>query len=205
MSTISLCVVARDAAPNLPNCIRSVEGLVDEVVVLDSGRLNGAGEWASVNGAKMVPYQWTGDLSEARTLAARKASSDWVLMMDADEILGDGAATVIRDAVNYGGMDCGYLPLVQPDGARVEADSDGKPRLMRRTIDLHWDADDAESVGAWIAMRARRVRILDAPIVKLNDEAGDAPAPAQTIAVDQPVPDDPDGVVFVAPGADAGR
>ena len=71
MSTISLCVVAQDAAPTLPDCIRSVDGLVDEVVVLDSGKLNGAGEWSVSNGAKMIPYQWTGDLAEARTVVAR--------------------------------------------------------------------------------------------------------------------------------------
>ena len=112
MSTISLCVVARDAAPNLPDCIRSTEGLVDEVVVLDSGKLNGAGEWASSNGAKMIPYQWSGDLAEARTAAARQASSDWVLMLDADERLSSGAAETIREAINRGGMDCGFLPLV---------------------------------------------------------------------------------------------
>ena len=69
MTTISLCVIARDAAPTLPDCIRSAEELVDEVIILDTGKLNGAGEWAMSNGAKMIPYQWTGDLSEARTAA----------------------------------------------------------------------------------------------------------------------------------------
>ncbi|MEC8191127.1 MAG: sulfotransferase [Myxococcota bacterium] len=202
MSTISLCVVARDAAPNLPDCIRSAEGLVDEVVVLDSGKLNGAGEWASVNGAKMIPYQWTGDLSEARTVAARKASSDWVLMMDADEVLGEGAATVIRDAVNCGGMDCGYLPLIRQSSVSRDAERDEKPRLMRRTMDLHWDTDDSESVGAWIAMRARRVRILDAPIVKTEDGVHGASKPTEPAAVDHTVLETPNGEVFVAPEAD---
>jgi tetratricopeptide (TPR) repeat protein len=215
MSTISLCVVARDAAPNLPDCIRSTEGLVDEVVVLDSGKLNGAGEWASSNGAKMIPYQWSGDLAEARTAAVRQASSDWVLMLDADETLSSGAAATIREAINRGGMDCGFLPLVKADGrssaserlASKEGDAtENAPRLMRRTMDLHWDSGDAESVSGWVAMRARRVRSLDAPILKMEEsvKAEETKAPVAVAAA--PVPtgpvfEAPDGSLYSAPKA----
>ena len=85
MTTISLCVIAQDKAPTLPDCIRSTNGIVDEVIILDTGKLNGAGEWAVSNGAKMIPYQWAGDLAEARTAAIRHATGDWVLVLDADE------------------------------------------------------------------------------------------------------------------------
>ena len=94
MTTISLCVIAQDKAPTLPDCIRSTSGVVDEVIVLDTGRLNGAGDWAVSNGAKMIPYQWAGDLAEARTAAIRHATGDWVLILDADEQLADGAGEV---------------------------------------------------------------------------------------------------------------
>jgi len=190
---------------------------VDEVVVLDSGKLNGAGEWASSNGAKMIPYQWSGDLAEARTAAARQASSDWVLMLDADEMLSSGAAATIREAINRGGMDCGFLPLVNVDGSPVTAAalaekegdaSETKPRLMRRTIDLHWDSGDAESVSAWVAMRARRVRSLDAPIVKMEASAKvvekESPV-AETAApvLTGPVFEAPDGSLYSTPEATA--
>ena len=216
MSTISLCVVARDAAPNLPDCIRSVEGLVDEVVVLDSGKLNGAGEWAMSNGAKMIPYQWTGDLAEARTVVARRATSDWVLMLDADERLADGAAAIIREAINLGGLDCGYLPLVRSNGMpqvpagmseRTEDGPNCTPRLMRRTIDLRWDSGDAESVDAWIAMRARRARTVDAPIVKVEAAVAEK-AEAESVelqptvaAATEAVFETPDGSLYAAPDA----
>ncbi len=210
MSTISLCVVAQDAAPTLPDCIRSVDGLVDEVVVLDSGKLNGAGEWAVSNGAKMIPYQWTGDLAEARTVVARKASSDWILMMDADEMLAEGAAEVIRDAINLGGMDCGFLPLLKADGTsqplqglshKDATEPTETPRLMRRTVDLRWDNGDSESVSAWIAMRARRVRSVDAAIVKMDSQTASVEEPKTQVepAPAGPVFEAPDGGVYAAP------
>jgi tetratricopeptide (TPR) repeat protein len=197
MSSISLCVIARDTAPSLPDCIRSAETLVNEVIVLDSGRLNGSGDWAVSNGAKMIPYQWTGNVAEARTAAVRHATGDWVLVLDADEALAPGSAEVIREALNRGGMDCGFLPLLRNCGLDQAIDS--APRLMRRSIDLHWDEDDGESVSSWIAMRARRVRSIDAPIVKVAAVAPVASVPAAH--KDETIFEVPTGELFSAPGA----
>ena len=210
MTTISLCVIAQDSAPTLPDCIRSTEGVVDEVIVLDTGKLNGAGEWAVSNGAKMIPYEWAGDMSEARTAAIRHATGDWVLILDADEQLADGAGAIIRAAINAGGLDCGFLPLVRVEGpsnefdpASMDDDSFSRiPRLLRRTIDLRWDAGDAESVNGWIAMRARRVRVVDAPIMK-------SAAPEETVVgspaaqTDADAPAHQEETVFVAPGSES--
>ena len=179
MPTISLCVIARDAAPSLPDCIRSAQDLVNEVVVLDSGHLNGAGEWAVSQGAKMIPYQWTGDLSDARNVVVRQATGDWVLMMDAEEQLAPGAIDALKMAIDRGGMDCGFLPIVASESNTIDpaqlavADESAlnrTPRLLRRTLDLRWDADDPESVNGWIAMRARRVRAVDATIIKQAEQ-----------------------------------
>lgn len=209
MSSISLCVIARDTAPTLPDCIQSTVDLVDEVVVLDSGRLNGSGEWAVSNGAKMIPYQWTGNVAEARTTVARHATGDWVLVLDADEVLAPGSAAVIREALDRGGMDCGFLPLLKECG--LEQAIASAPRLMRRTIDLHWDEGDGESVSSWIAMRARRVRTVEAPIVKMEAEVQDASVPAvpeqvasaPAVHTEDTVFEAPTGELFSAPGVAA--
>lgn len=184
MATISLCVLTRDSAPGLPRCIESVEGLVDEMVVLDSGMLNGSGEWAVHAGARLMPFLWTGDAADARTALARAATSDWILMLNAEEVLAPGAADAIRKAVQAGGIDCGYLPIVQ--GTDDDLDTlDRVPRLLRRTIDLRWDGGEPESVAGWIAMRARRVRVVDATIVR-EMPAVAVPIEAQAKA-DEPV------------------
>jgi len=209
MPTISLCVIARDAAPSLPDCIQSAEGLVNEVIVLDSGQLNGAGEWAVSNGAKMIPYQWTGDLSEARTTAARQATGDWILVLNAEERLAPGSDEALKAAIQAGGMDCAFLPIVTADAAEAESfclttmDEDSlvrTPRLLRRTIDLRWDADDPDSVNGWIAMRARRVRSIDAAIIKAPKVVAEV-AETQAAVEAEPAAPEQEQEVFVAPNA----
>ena len=178
MTTISLCVIAQDKAPTLPDCIRSTNGIVDEVIILDTGKLNGAGEWAVSNGAKMIPYQWAGDLAEARTAAIRHATGDWVLVLDADEQLAEGAGEIIRAAIEAGGLDCGYLPLVRVEGPSetfdpADMDEDSFSRMPRIAPTDHRPSMGCRGrwrgVNGWIAMRARRVRVVDAPIVKAAD------------------------------------
>ena len=176
MSTISLCIVTRDHAPELAKSIESVQPHVDEVIVLDSGMLNGAGEWAVRAGARMIPFQWTGDFAEARTYVARSATSDWVLLMEPGECLAPGAGQMIRDAINMGGMDCGYLPVASTSQDTEEEQFARLPRLLRRTIDLRWDQGDGESVSGWINLRARRVKTVDARIIRSQEvEMTDAP------------------------------
>jgi tetratricopeptide (TPR) repeat protein len=208
MTTISLCVIAQDAAPNLPDCIRSTAGLVTEIIVLDTGNLNGSGEWAVSNGAKMIPYQWTGDMAEARTVAARQATGDWVLVLDSNEQLSEGGDAIIRAAVEAGGLDCGYLPLihVKRTGSDPSQMDDDKlmriPRLLRRTVDLRWDEGEPESVNGWIAMRARRVRVIDAPIVKAEEPLV-VEAPPVRVSESSGAALDETEVVYVAPGQQA--
>jgi tetratricopeptide (TPR) repeat protein len=197
MTTISLCVVTRDDAPTLARCIASAQDLVDEMVVLDTGVLNGAAEWALRAGARLIPFQWTGDAAAARTALVRAATGDWILLMEAEEALAPGSADAIRLAIQTGGIDCGYLPVF----ADSEADPAGVarvPRLLRRTVDLRWDGGEPESVAGWIAMRARRVRAVEAPIIRHGisetDQTADSAATSAAIAAPAATETDTDAV-----------
>ncbi len=225
MTTISLCVVTQGKSPNLPDCIRSAADFVDEIIVLDTGMLNGSGEWAVNNGAVVVPYQWAGNIADARTAAAREAKGDWVLMMDCNEVLTEGAGAIIRAAIEAGGMDCGFLPLVNvshsDQGLTAKPQGDAEiarmPRLLRRTADLRWDSGPKESVNTWIAMRARRVRVIDTPIVREVEAAvnesesasqavsalAEGPPQVNPPASNAPNDDSPQQEFFVAPGQES--
>ncbi len=198
MSTISLCIITRDAAPSLPRCIQSAQEMVDELIVLDTGMLNGAGEWAVRAGARLIPFAWTGDAADARTTLAQAATSDWILMLEADESLAPGAMDEIITVIQRGGIDCGYL-VVKADQEASASLLERLPRLLRRTIDLRWDGGEPESVAGWIAMRARRVRAIDATILrdqqddeqKIINDSHMNPADSSSSALVSPSNDEP--------------
>jgi len=96
MLRISLCMIVRDEVENLERCLRSVEGVVDEVCVLDTGSTDGTVELARRLGARISSAAWTQDFSAARNASIALASGDWILVLDADEEL-DLAGTSARE------------------------------------------------------------------------------------------------------------
>jgi tetratricopeptide (TPR) repeat protein len=97
--TISLCMIARDEEAFIEDCLQSVQGLVDEIVLVDTGSTDRTVQIAQRYGAKIVHHPWRDDFSEARNVSLQHATGDWVLWLDADERLDRGSAEAIRNAI----------------------------------------------------------------------------------------------------------
>lgn len=87
MAQVSLCMIVRDEAELLPRCLASVQGQVDELIVLDTGSRDRTPEIAADAGAKLLHTDWADDFSAARNQAIAAATGDWILVLDADEEL----------------------------------------------------------------------------------------------------------------------
>jgi len=176
MARLSLCLIARDEERMLPGCLASVKGLVDEVVVLDTGSVDATARLAREAGAKVVPFTWCDDFSAARNTALAAATGDWILVLDADERLGPGARAGLRAAMRDPRVDCFLLPLHNASrldathaevlsGSARRGEAAHLPRLLRRSPDLAWEGVVHESVAAWLTRGARRTGRADVPIV----------------------------------------
>ena len=84
---ISLCVIARDEAESLGPCLCSASGVCDELIVVDTGSSDGTAELARAAGARVFEDPWRDDFSKARNHSLDQATGDWVLVLDADEVL----------------------------------------------------------------------------------------------------------------------
>ena len=85
--TLSLCMIVRDEEQMLPRCLAAVAGAVDEIIVVDTGSTDATVEIAKSFGAKVIEFPWTGSFSEARNVSFEAATGDWVMYLDADEVL----------------------------------------------------------------------------------------------------------------------
>ncbi len=84
---LSLCIIARDEEEWIVECIRSVRGLVDETIVVDTGSRDRTVALAREEGARIAVLPWNDDFAEARNRCLAEAQGDWVLVLDADERL----------------------------------------------------------------------------------------------------------------------
>lgn len=80
-------MIVRNAADDLPGCLSSVQGMVDEMVIGDTGSTDQSPAVAASMGARVLPIPWTNHFAEARNRVLDAVRSDWVLVLDADERL----------------------------------------------------------------------------------------------------------------------
>lgn len=83
--TVSLCMIVKNEELFLAQCLQSVKAVVDELVLLDTGSTDRTVALATLFGARVGRFDWTGSFSEARNAVLKQAKGDWILVMDADE------------------------------------------------------------------------------------------------------------------------
>lgn len=88
MNRLSICVITLNEAHDLPRLLKSVEGIAEEIVVVDSGSVDDTVEIALAAGARVLARAWT-NYAEQKNYAAAQASEDWILLLDADEELSE--------------------------------------------------------------------------------------------------------------------
>jgi glycosyltransferase involved in cell wall biosynthesis len=119
---LSICMMVRDEAAVLQRCLDSVKGLYDELCVVDTGSTDGTVAIAKRNGAIVEECgdcnDETGrivDFSRPRNVALAMARREWVLQIDADEVLREGHEA-LRAQVEWGTHDS-VATKVRSDGA----------------------------------------------------------------------------------------
>jgi glycosyltransferase involved in cell wall biosynthesis len=83
--SLSLAMIVKNEARCLARCLRSVQGIVNEIVIVDTGSTDDTLLIAREFQARLFHFPWTDDFSAARNHALVKATGDWMLVLDADE------------------------------------------------------------------------------------------------------------------------
>ncbi len=80
-------MIVKDEEPQLAGCLDSVQGLVSEIIIVDTGSTDNTKKIALNYNAKIIDHLWNDDFSAPRNISLKAASYDWILILDADERL----------------------------------------------------------------------------------------------------------------------
>jgi glycosyltransferase involved in cell wall biosynthesis len=87
MVTLSLVMIVKNEEDKIQRCIDSIKKIVDEIIIVDTGSTDSTKSIALKNGAKIFEYKWNNDFSNARNFSIKQSTSDWNLVLDADEYI----------------------------------------------------------------------------------------------------------------------
>ncbi len=89
MATISLCMIVKNEEGVLGRCLDSVKGVADEIIIADTGSSDATKETAARYTEQIFDVEWTDDFSAARNASFARASMDYCMWLDADDVMQD--------------------------------------------------------------------------------------------------------------------
>jgi glycosyltransferase involved in cell wall biosynthesis len=87
MNTISLCMIVKNEEDTLERCLESAQDIADEIVIVDTGSTDRTKDIAGKFTQRIVDFEWVDDFAAARNYSFAQATMDYILWLDADDIL----------------------------------------------------------------------------------------------------------------------
>ena len=135
MKSLSACFLTRNEESTIARAVRSVAGVADEVVVVDTHSDDRTAEVAAAAGATVTQFTWGDDFAAGRDYTVRRAKGDWVLWMHGgEELLPEGHAA-LRDCLARENA-FGFFVRIQNVTGNAQGAETADLRLFRRRTDL---------------------------------------------------------------------
>jgi len=87
--TISLCMIVKNEEDIIASCLEHAKPYVTEIIVVDTGSTDNTRGICEQHGARVITHEWKDDFADARNVALSHATSEWILVLDADELISE--------------------------------------------------------------------------------------------------------------------
>lgn len=161
---LSVCILTKNEARFIGDCINSVKRVADEILVLDSYSTDDTVSIATSAGCRVMQQSWV-DFSFARNTLIAQASGKWILFLDADETLHNAALLKIRLRYLTGKKTGGFVMerteiFRHKDSGKIESVPIGLVRLFRNHPQIRFEYTVHETVDASILKAGFEIRML---------------------------------------------
>lgn len=129
MATLGLSMIAKNEAHTLRACLTSVRDVVSQIVIGDTGSTDGTVAIAREFGATVLSVPWENHFGKARNAALAPMTTDWVLVLDADEELDAAAKSLLPRLLAAPNIDA-YVVAIRdymPERSSYYLEHPGKP------------------------------------------------------------------------------
>lgn len=164
---LGVCLIVKNEEKVLARCLECVKKFADEIVVADTGSSDGTLNIAKDFTDKVYHFDWCDDFSSARNFAFSKAESDFLMWLDADDIITDDNCKKIKEIMQNPQFDMAFLQYASfKDG--VPSFIYYRERIFRRSKNYKFAGFVHEAV-----VPSGNIEYFDIPIIHQKEVEGD--------------------------------
>ena len=108
--SLSVCLIVKDEEEVIARCLSCVKKFADEIIVVDTGSADRTVEEVKKFTDKIYFFKWIEDFSAARNFGIEKATCDYVMWLDADDVISEENCRKIKELVDGANFDMAFLP-----------------------------------------------------------------------------------------------
>ena len=106
---LSLCMIVKNESFFLRDCLRQAADHVDEIIVVDTGSTDSTRDIAREFTNKVFEFEWQDHFADARNYSLEQATGQWVIVLDADEVIAPEHWSEIRQLITSTDKDAFFL------------------------------------------------------------------------------------------------
>lgn len=164
---ISLCMIVKNEAQILARCLDSIAGLMDEIIIVDTGSTDTTKEIARKYTDKIYDFEWIDDFSAARNFSFSKATKDYIYCADADEVVDEENRMKIVELKEFLLPEIDIVQMKYANqlqhGTAYNFDEEYRPKLFKRLRSFIWEEPVHEMVRLTPVVYDSDISILHMP------------------------------------------
>lgn len=145
--SLSVCLIVKDEQEVIARCLNCVLKFADEIIVVDTGSADNTVEEVRKFTDEIYFFKWRDDFSAARNFALEKASCDFVMWLDADDVITDENCEKIKKLVDGNpDFDMAFLPYAAAFDLEKPTFVYYRERIFRRSANFRFEGTVHEAV-----------------------------------------------------------
>jgi tetratricopeptide (TPR) repeat protein len=176
-------MITKNESRFLQNCLDSVKALVNEIIIVDTGSTDNTKEIAFKYTSQIYDFNWCDDFSAARNESLKHAKGDWILVLDADEVIDQIYHSKIKELVSNSTFEGysflqrtftndtklrGFIPIKDAQHFKGYFDN-VLTRLFRNNKGFYFEGEVHEKVDCSIFQRKGNVLLSRLPIFHFSE------------------------------------
>lgn len=123
MKTLSLCMIVKNEEETLKTSLSNANEYADEIIIVDTGSTDSTKEIAQRYTKNIFDFEWVYDFSKARNFGLEKATSEYIIWLDADDVVPQSTVEKIKewkeDNLNCDVLLCPYVSSTDENGKPI--------------------------------------------------------------------------------------